>query len=173
MKTTEKLNVVALCWEWSRFPFNEIDRGFGFCGREVWSDTCYAETRSKARYSAFLSMEGDVPFTEINVRRKKDMDKVLLEPHPLVSKLTSEQVELMKHAYGFDSMQPGFRNHFVANNPQQDWEDLVEKGLASSRPYNQSDIIYHLTELGQTVIRSLLPVQRGVVPYILQLREKK
>jgi hypothetical protein len=50
--------------------------------------------------------------------------------------ITKYQLDLMKHAYGYDSKVPGYRNYFAATPDSEDdreWAQLVLDGYAEIR----------------------------------------
>lgn len=72
-------------------------------------------------------------------------------------KLSLVQIELMKHAIGFDSTKikrgkyEAYRNRYLSNELlNDDWEYLVKKGLAEKRntfPHNNSTLFF-VSDLG-------------------------
>jgi hypothetical protein len=70
-------------------------------------------------------------------------------------KLSLRQIEKMEHAIGFDrgkikrNRYNAYRNRFVVNNPDKDWEELVSIGYAEKREFEiEKQIGYYVSELG-------------------------
>ncbi|MHB2015354.1 MAG: hypothetical protein ACYCW6_00240 [Candidatus Xenobia bacterium] len=73
--------------------------------------------------------------------------------------MTESQRQILLHALGADSENPGFRNHFVADPGGPDWEDLmalVEAGLMRQRSYPLNEVgrsyCFHVTSAGQDLV---------------------
>ncbi len=73
--------------------------------------------------------------------------------------LSMEQLENMRHAVGYDptSLRKGqtsytaTRNYFTCLHADSDWEDLVERGLASASTFG-TGVCYRLTHDGFAVL---------------------
>lgn len=70
-------------------------------------------------------------------------------------KLTLRQIELMKHAIGFDSGKikrkryEAYRNRYIVSTTDSDWEELVSIGYATKREFEiEKQIGYYVSELG-------------------------
>jgi hypothetical protein len=69
--------------------------------------------------------------------------------------ITKYQLDLMKHAIGAESKDPGYRNYFAATPDSEDdreWTSLVEKGYARVRRQPDDSIwpdrLYNVTPEG-------------------------
>lgn len=75
---------------------------------------------------------------------------------------TPAQIELMKHAVGYDSRNPFYRNHFCASRGSADegrWDALVERGLAVrvSTGEFSPDATYRVSPAGLEFLRTMPP----------------
>lgn len=76
--------------------------------------------------------------------------------------ITEKQIQLMHHALGADYFykHKGFyRNYFAANilgDDSDEWEKLISLGLAFSDRLREKYAVYHVTEIGQKLIREKL-----------------
>lgn len=75
------------------------------------------------------------------------------------TKLTSQQITIMRHALGADSETPGFRNYFSASPGNPNWQDLLileDRGLVWSRKPHpvgpDKGAIFKVTDRGQAEI---------------------
>lgn len=61
--------------------------------------------------------------------------------------ISREQIRKMKHALGLGGKDKPYRNYYSLTTPNQDWEDLIEKGFANkTNSCNDPDsIIYYVT----------------------------
>lgn len=74
---------------------------------------------------------------------------------------TDRQVDLMKHAVGYDSREPFYRNHFCAGAGSDDdteWASLVTLGYAClvKQPIAR-DNVYAVSDAGKTFLRTMRP----------------
>ena len=64
-----------------------------------------------------------------------------------LSDVSSEQLKKMRHALGIGRKSKPYRNYYFLNSPNQDWEDLIQKGFA--RKYKAindgTSIVYYVT----------------------------
>jgi hypothetical protein len=52
----------------------------------------------------------------------------------------------MRHALGLNREKKPYRNYYFVNSPDNDWEDLVNKGFAGKTSgMNEGSIVYYLT----------------------------
>ncbi len=148
--------------------------------RKAWSvkptlsddvyETFFAPTGSKARYQAFLSWRDcfpDLKIADIWVRRNKWRDVILPPEHRLVSELSPAERHIIEHAYGSNSRDPGYRDHYCAGPAELPLLRLTfELGLFDG-PHGRVDEyglalgwsgqFYYLTDLGKQVAHSMLP----------------
>lgn len=82
-------------------------------------------------------------------------------------KLSIEQINKMKHAIGLNVARPNSKRRYVAyrnfydagENPNKEWEELVELKLAIRRNSNISkSIIYHVSKEGLLYLSDLLGI---------------
>jgi hypothetical protein len=60
--------------------------------------------------------------------------------------VSGEQLRKMKHALGLGRKKRPYRNYFFVNSPDNDWDDLVNKGFAKkTEGINEGSIVYYLT----------------------------
>ena len=78
-------------------------------------------------------------------------------------KLSLRQIEKMEHAIGFSrekikrNRYEAYRNRFVVNNSDKDWEELVSIGYAEKREFEiEKQIVYYVSELGIKYLGVLL-----------------
>lgn len=128
---------------------------------DAYAETIYASTAGKARYAFFRETERDKEwFAKIKVRRAKHLDLLVNEPHPMAETIEAKRLDMMKHAWGFDSNSPGYRNYFATHN-DKDWDAMCESGLAVKGNTDESGMIYyHVSPLGIEVLKSLKPYPR-------------
>ncbi len=65
--------------------------------------------------------------------------------------MTPTQRKLARHALGLPNKQRRtYRNHYLGAHKaaEPDWDALVAAGMATSRPFNTCDTMYHLTRAG-------------------------
>ena len=48
-----------------------------------------------------------------------------------INDATSEQLRKMKHALGLSRKSKPYRNYYSLNSPNDEWEDLINKGFAN------------------------------------------
>lgn len=77
-------------------------------------------------------------------------------------KLSIRQIEMMKHAIGFDrrnikkNQYGAYRNRYIVTNPDNDWEELISFGYATKRAFEaERQIAYYVSELGMKYLGSL------------------
>lgn len=59
---------------------------------------------------------------------------------------SDEQVDKARHALGLTRQKVAYRNYYSSSVDDSDWNDLVERGLATKRKSPASpDFLYHLT----------------------------
>lgn len=64
-------------------------------------------------------------------------------------KVTESQIKQMKHALGLNYSKKKTRNYFYCGADNREWNDLVEKGLATKRPgWDDESAYFHVTEAG-------------------------
>ena len=86
--------------------------------------------------------------------------------------LTVRQINKMKHAIGFDGYRikvrkprtyNAYRNRYITDGSEPDWDDLVGKGLACRGDYGNNPMrdskIYSLTQNGLAVLGRILDIQ--------------
>ena len=59
--------------------------------------------------------------------------------------ITGEQLRKMSHALGLSRKNKPYRNYYSLTSPNQDWEDLIEKGFAKKCKGFNDSIIYYVT----------------------------
>lgn len=65
--------------------------------------------------------------------------------------VTVEQVQLMRHCIGLDYKKKPYRNYFMINHENKDWNELVEKGLAiksKDEPNSWGSVYFWLSKQG-------------------------
>ena len=73
-------------------------------------------------------------------------------------KLTDSQYKKLAHTLGYDYKDRSFRNYYVVTDVDEDFEDLIVKGLVEkSSKFDQ--IIYRITDKGH---HELLKVMRDI-----------
>lgn len=136
----------------------------------AFSEIVYADTPSKARYEYYRQAcdNGvDLTIIDVRVRRAKYMDLMIGAPHEQLSALTEMQINKMKHAIGFDSFTPFYRNYYQVHD-DADWNDLVGKGLSVKGNQNMMNY-YSLNDYGKEVISTLIPKKRNHLFILEQL----
>lgn len=172
--------IISKAFECTTSDWHKVDNSW-YAEEERYSETVYAETRSKARYKFFLSQDfnyrgskekGEI-LTSIKVRRRKGMDLVLNEPHELASQITKEMFDKAFHAIGKQALLKPYRNRYVCDH-DNDWEKMIALGLAEKLPFEQGvcNHYYYLTELGIKVIVSMNPIPRGAKEYFKKDKEQ-
>lgn len=69
-------------------------------------------------------------------------------------KLSIRQIEIMQHAIGFNprgirGRYKAYRNRYIVNSPDEDWEELVRIGYATKREFEiEKQIAYYVSDLG-------------------------
>lgn len=78
-------------------------------------------------------------------------------------KLSLRQIEKMEHAIGFErgkvkrNRYEFYRNWYIVNHPDDDWEELVFIGYADRRLLDiEKQIVYYVSELGMKYLGVLL-----------------
>lgn len=78
-------------------------------------------------------------------------------------KLSLRQIEKMEHAIGFGrgkikrNRYKVYRNWYIVNHPDDDWEELVFIGYANRRLLDiEKQIVYYVSELGMKYLGVLL-----------------
>lgn len=133
------------------------------------SDIVFASTASKARAIIWRDLRDSYPelqFKHIVVHRARYNDQLLPVPHRIVDELTAEQRQIIMHAFGATSREPGYRNHFCTepcspNLLRLSWELGIFRGPYGEKAYGDtgdwSGAFFYLTELGKHVALSMLP----------------
>jgi hypothetical protein len=73
--------------------------------------------------------------------------------------MTEKQREIMRHALGYGSRNPGYRNHFCTGPGSTDYphcEALVEAGMMAKRGGNAlsgGDNVYQVTDTGRAALK--------------------
>lgn len=76
-------------------------------------------------------------------------------------KLSIRQIEIMQHAIGFNPRDvrdryEAYRNRYIVNHPDEDWEELVSVGYATKREFEiEKQIGYYVSDLGMKYLGSL------------------
>ena len=77
-------------------------------------------------------------------------------------KLSLHQIDMMRHAIGFDANKvrkgkyEAYRNRYVVDRPDADWEELVSVGYATKREFNiENQIGYYVSPLGMKYLGCL------------------
>jgi len=159
-------NIVKKCW------FFVYDNDFSCTGH------IFGETLSKAKYQFYLDVDG-YEFVEFfkgyKFKREPSMD--LLEPvlMDIISTLTPKQLDVICHANGNDSRQPGHRSYFNKSK-SDDWlmGSLVTLGLMSG-PHDAcggSSYNWFLTEFGCLAAMSLLPISANKLENTIEKRNQ-
>ena len=83
--------------------------------------------------------------------------------------ITEKQLGYMKHAIGYErkAVKRGkynaYRNRFITNDLDGNWQKLVENGFAEGAPFNggggDNPRIYWVTEKGYTLLERILEVK--------------
>lgn len=70
-------------------------------------------------------------------------------------KLSIRQIQMMQHAIGFEQRRikknkyMPYRNRYVVNQPEEEWEELVSIGYATRRDFQiEKQVLYLVSELG-------------------------
>lgn len=78
-------------------------------------------------------------------------------------KLSLRQIEKMEYAIGFErgkvkrNRYEFYRNRYIVNHPDDDWEELVSIGYANRRLFDiEKQIVYYVSELGMKYLGVLL-----------------
>lgn len=83
--------------------------------------------------------------------------------------ISQSSVELMQHALGINERnREPYRNYFLSSHEDNEWEELVSKGLATSYPAPNGvcgDIYYQVTDEGKDVAISQLPEPKKQTKY--------
>ena len=137
-------------------------------GYENWSkEACiiHAPTAGKARYKCFKDLQDvweDITgghLVKIKVRRLKESDVELPAPHPSIGELTKQQIHIIKHTYGVESREPGFRNYYYCSLKDTRLNELVELGVmhTGEQRWTEGSGYFSLNERGIEIARSLIP----------------
>lgn len=76
------------------------------------------------------------------------------------TEMTENQRDIMRHALGYGSRNPGYRNHFCTGPGSTDYphcEALVEAGMMSRREgsaLSGGDYVYHVTDAGRAALKT-------------------
>ena len=88
-------------------------------------------------------------FPAINTKDRMETFKELYKN--LWIEITSNQRELMEHCIGLDYKNKPYRNYFFTNHADEEWNDLVNKGLAiksKEEPNSWGSIYFWLSKQG-------------------------
>lgn len=76
-------------------------------------------------------------------------------------KLSLRQIQIMKHAIGFDRNRirkgryEAYRNRYITNC-DKDWEELIEIGFANKKTFDlEKTVMYFVTETGMKYLEML------------------
>lgn len=76
--------------------------------------------------------------------------------------ITEKQYEEMKHALGWDRVRASYRNKYYVYEIDEDWEDLIKKGLANVSIYVENSSLgkygyfYYVTEKGISQLKQMI-----------------
>jgi hypothetical protein len=83
--------------------------------------------------------------------------------------VTMVQIDYMKHAIGYEARKvkrriyKAYRNYFTTGKPDEDWQKLVDLGLATTRPFEigvgDQPTAYFVSEEGFTFLSVLLGIK--------------
>jgi hypothetical protein len=83
--------------------------------------------------------------------------------------VTMVQIDHMKHAIGYEARKvkrkayKAYRNYFTTSNPDDDWQKLVDLGMATTRPFEngigENPTVYFVSEEGLTFLSVLLGIK--------------
>lgn len=64
-----------------------------------------------------------------------------------LSDVSSEQLRKMTHALGIGRKSKPYRNYYSLSSPNQDWEDLIQKGFAQKYKgiNGGTSVVYYVT----------------------------
>jgi hypothetical protein len=159
-------NIVKKCW------FFVYDDDYSCTGH------IFGETLGKAKYQHYLECGGyEFKGFFCNYSFKRDPSMDLLEPVPMevIHALAPKQLQIICHANGNDSSQPGHRSYFNKSNA----DDALMKGLVElklmSGPHKAcggSSFNWHLTEFGCMAAMSLLPIRADRLESTIEQRNQ-
>lgn len=66
--------------------------------------------------------------------------------------ITAEQMRKLRHAVGFYSDEPGFRNYYWADSSDTDWEVMAAMDFAVAGAFSGSQRCYSVTKKGKQLI---------------------
>ena len=144
---------------------NRLRKAWRVHVRDGGSETVYAPTKGKAMASAFRSLSDawDITFKDFlriaSCYRSPEGDVLLPERHPLASKISSEILHCVVHAYGGTGLKAGYRDHFYTSESDHVMKAAYYHGLfnryrVDKRMSGQPDaVMYELTLLGKAVAR--------------------
>ena len=160
MACLDTKKVVKKCW----FFTYEHDSSY--------SGHIYGETLAKAKYQFYLDTDGyDFMefFSGYRFQRSPDMDYLEPMPMEIITRLTSEQLDIIC-PNGNESKEPGHRCYYnLSNVDDPDMKRLVELGLMYEPRGHVGGGSYNwmLTELGTLAAMSVLPIRADQVNHIL------
>jgi len=121
----------------------------------------YAKTPSKARYQQYLHIEGDTieEMQKYRVLRWKEKDLFPPVLHDSLECLNKEQISKMKHTYGVESHNPGYRNYYCCQWDDEDFKvllalDMAERNTKHDKNLHEGSTYFYLTDFGIEVIMS-------------------
>ena len=138
----------------------------------------YGETLAKAKYQFYLDTDGYEFmefFKDYSFRRDADRDYLAPMPMSILSVLTEKEQNIIFHANGNNSREPGYRNYYnLSTDNDKHMLGLISLGLmhypqqhCGGGSYN-----YFLTKLGQLAAMSALPIQKHDIKSTLAERNK-
>ena len=92
--------------------------------------------------------------------------------------LTPRQIEMMKHAWGFDSREPGFRNNYCTSLDDANMADLIVKELFKG-PFGIGSVgeghgTFHLTEAGISTLKQMRQseTERTIKSFLQKMKDQ-
>lgn len=76
--------------------------------------------------------------------------------------MTDKQLHMMKHAWGFDSKEPGFRDHYCTHTTDEDMVALIRAGMFDGPYYGEYGAgcaMFYLTQPAIEKLQSLKYVE--------------
>ena len=161
-----KQEIVKKCW------FFVYDNDYSCTGH------VFGETLGKAKYQHYLDCDGydfKYFFSNYSFKREPSMDLLAPVTMDIISTLTTKQLNVICHANGNDTRNPGSRSYFNKSNS----DDALMKGLVGLKlmdgPHKAcggSSFNWHLTEFGCLAAMSLLPVRADKLESTIEKRNQ-
>lgn len=129
------------------------------CIPDEQCDVISGETLSKAKYDYFLRCDSEEVFFSfikgLKSKRLHCRDLIQLEPCAMSANLTNYQRENIKHCFS--------NGRFYGERNGNDLNHLVTVGLFTkpSAGFEPSMGYYKLTNLGEVLAQSMIPIERG------------